>query len=552
MKAQIGPCFSDYPATPAALAAIGLTGYLEHRAWRGKATLLRHRLAKTYLDDPAGRDGVKASPQLYAQLACDIVEAIEARLNLVELSHYPGCAVVEVYRLFAADCRDLSFRTVRDIARAVILYEDVLPAIEGANVHPMTLEIAADARAASAPYAKALEGDAATMNWLKIGRDWARAICRSLVKYLPETEPEEDPDQGRRWRNQSLERDSDGEIRLPPLASPLPPEFRLSGPEDTEITDPRLRRRVARRRQRMEEAKETGEAQDPATSIIERLQTAIAAATNQARDWEDTRIDILVRALATTDFREGPLSGAKEAGYVIDVPMPGGKATQGELHDTFLEPSADPAAVGQLLADSAPIAQVLKRAVYPDRRQVPEDERLRTSGNLDGSRLPLAGLSEAIYKRHRIIEQKDRNGGAVLLIACDGSGSLSSRQMAMVKLVTAGLLRSSAATRVNLMAGLYHSGEVGSGPSRPLIRWMYHPTKTPGLTPEDALRGLASLSGGGTGAQSDAVQLTFMFQEARKHARGRNIYWMVISDTSWNRCFETATASWWPKRTSPH
>jgi hypothetical protein len=543
VKAQIGPCYSDYPAKPAALAAIGLTGYLEHRVWRGRTTLLRHRLAKTYLDDPASKDGVKSCPGLYAQLACDIVEAVEVRLNLVELSRYPECVAVEVYRLFAADCRDLSFRTVRDIARAVILYEDVLPAIEGANVHPLTLAIAADARSASAPYAKALEGDATTMNWLKTGRDWARAICQALAKYLPENDPDEDLDHGRRWRNRSLERDSQGEIRLRPLASPSPPEFRMLGPEDMEISDSRLRQRMVRRRQRAEQAKEAGGTQDAAISILERLQSAIAAATSQARDWEDTRIDILVRALAVTDFKEGPLSGAKGTGYIIDVAMPGGEATQGELHDTFLEPSADPAAVERLLADSAPIVQALKQAVYPDRCQVPQDERLRTSGDLDGSRLPLAGFSEAIYKRHRIVEQKDRNGGAVLLIACDGSGSLSSRQMAMVKLVTAGLLRTQAATRVNLMAGLYHSGEVGSGQSRPLIRWMYHPTKTPGLTPEDALRGLASLSGSGTGAQSDAVQFTFMYQEARKHARGRNIYWMVISDTSWNQCFETSESA---------
>jgi hypothetical protein len=181
-----------------------------------------------------------------------------------------------------------------------------------------------------------------------------------------------------------------------------------------------------------------------------------------------------------TDFREGPLSGAHEAGYVIDVPLPGGKAAEGEVHDTFLEPSSDPVAVERLLADSAPIAQALQRAVYPDCRQVPEIERLRTSGGFDGGRLPLAGFSEVIYKRHRIVEQRDRIGGAVLLISCDGSGSLNSKQMAMVKLVTASLLRSSVATRVSLMAGLYHSGKIGSGLSRPLVRWMYHPTRTPG------------------------------------------------------------------------
>jgi hypothetical protein len=43
--------------------------------------------------------------------------------------------------------------------------------------------------------------------------------------------------------------------------------------------------------------------------------------------------------------------------------------------------------------------------------------------------------------------------------------------------------------------------------------------------------------------QSDAAQLTFMLQEARKHARGRSIYWMVISDTAWNQCFESSESA---------
>jgi hypothetical protein len=261
VKAQIGPCYSDYPAR---LAAIGLTGYLEHQAWRGKSTLLRGRLPKDYLENPAEWDRVETCPRLYAQLARDIVEAIETRLNLVELARYPECAAIEAYRLFAADGRDMRFRAVSEIARAVILYEDVLPAIDGADVHPMTLEIATDVRAVSAPFAKALADDDAAMSWLKIGRAWVRAVCQALAKYVPETEPNEGRDDARRLWNQKLERDSDGEIRLPPLNTPSPPGFGDTEREDAEISDDRRRRRLLFRRERNEEADETEKTPDAA------------------------------------------------------------------------------------------------------------------------------------------------------------------------------------------------------------------------------------------------------------------------------------------------
>jgi len=45
--------------------------------------------------------------------------------------------------------------------------------------------------------------------------------------------------------------------------------------------------------------------------------------------------------------------------------------------------------------------------------------------------------------------------------------------------------------------------------------------------------------GGGTGAQSDALSLAFILKEARQIARGSMVYLILITDTAWNRSFNT-------------
>jgi hypothetical protein len=68
---------------------------------------------------------------------------------------------------------------------------------------------------------------------------------------------------------------------------------------------------------------------------------------------------------------------------------------------------------------------------------------------------------------------------------------------------------------------------------------MYHPRKTPATSRKDAARALVSLPDSGTGAQSDALSLAFMLEEARKIARGRTVYLVLITDCAWNRSFMT-------------
>ena len=170
---------------------------------------------------------------------------------------------------------------------------------------------------------------------------------------------------------------------------------------------------------------------------------------------------------------------------------------------------------------------------------MPETERFRGSGALDGSRLPLAGVCEAVFKRQRINRRLDQGGRALLLIACDGSSSLDAKQMKMLKLVTSAWLLSSVGTGVEVMAGLYHSGRARRGTTGTLVRWIYHKGKSPTVSQAQAVRCLAALPESGTGVQSDALSVSFMLDEAQRQARGAKIYLVLISDCAWNRSQRT-------------
>ncbi|HOT00716.1 MAG TPA: hypothetical protein PLY66_06890, partial [Acidobacteriota bacterium] len=190
-----------------------------------------------------------------------------------------------------------------------------------------------------------------------------------------------------------------------------------------------------------------------------------------------------------------------------------------------------------LVEDATPLTATLRQNLYPNIEQRPEIQRLRCSGGLDGARLPLAAFSETVFRRYRIREVADPRGAPVLVIACDGSGSLNEKQMRMVKLLSAAYLQSTARSSIQVLAALYHSGDIRPGVSGPLVQWMYHPRKSIARSRQDAVRSVVTLPDTGTGVQSDALSIAFIMDEARRIARGHMIYLVLITDTSWNRSF---------------
>ena len=217
--------------------------------------------------------------------------------------------------------------------------------------------------------------------------------------------------------------------------------------------------------------------------------------------------------------------------------MGGGDIAGGEIHDRPVELSDDLPACERLMGEAQPIAEALRRALYPNIEEQVDTERMRTTGSLDPGRLSMANYSLVVFKRYRIHEKADRRGQPLLLIACDGSGSLNADQMRMVKILAAAWLNSTAKSQVQVMAGLYHSGEIRGGVTGPLVQWIYHPRKTPAISRRDAARALVSLPDTGTGVQSDALSLAFMLGEATRVARGRMTYMILLTDCEWNRSF---------------
>jgi len=251
------------------------------------------------------------------------------------------------------------------------------------------------------------------------------------------------------------------------------------------------------------------------------------------------RSDILARALRMSGFSQGPIQGNPADGHEVSIPLGNGLAGSGEIFDRPIELSDDLPAYENLLEESKSITNALRRSLYPNLEQVPETERFRSSGSLDPGRLAMADISSAVFRRYRIHEKADRRGSPLLLIACDASGSLKENQINMLKILTASWLNSTAKSKVQVMAGLYHSGQIRKGLAGPLVQWIYHPQKTPATNRRDAARALISLPKKGTGVQADALSLTFMLEEAHQVARGRMMYLILITDCKWNRSFRT-------------
>ena len=546
-KPQLGPCYTSHPATLAAYAAIGLTGFLEFEARVSQMALLVH-LAE-YLQNPAAQDHVLVDPAVYKRLADIVARTVHTRLLLADLARAPHLSLVELYRLFSASQQNLKLDSVPAILNAVILYGDVLPDWGQQSLHPITRCLIEDVYWASRPFFDQI-AEAEPHRLVPIGVAWVHALCKSLAKYLPPpgeeagapspTPPGSDPNGGAsppfRFGKQPGKPPANDSI--PPLDAPSPPAL-FQAPSAAERAAMCLLQGGAGPGAPKPGREPDAEAKE-AAKTIQNFSSALDAAGGQEGKWEDMRSDLVERALAATGFRESPIQGNPTDGHEVRARLGKDDVAGGDIYDRPVELSDNLPAYEKLLAEAQPVIEALRRTLYPNIEQVPETERFRANGALDPGRLALAEFSSVVFKRHRIHERGDRRGQPVLLIACDGSGSLNRNQMRMLKVLTAAWLTSTVKSRVQVLAGLYHSGSIRDGMCGPLVQWMFHPRKTPAVSRRDAARALISLPDDGTGAQSDALSLAFMLDEALSIARGRMVYLIVLSDCAFNRSFNTS------------
>jgi len=552
VKPQLTPCYSTFPATPAAHAAVGLTAFLEFKARVAADSLVIGRL-EGFLEDPAAADAVDVDPDSYRTVASEAARWVQTRLLMEEIAHGASIPTLEIYRLFSASQENLAFRSLSEIIRCVVLYGDVLPEWGTVLLHPLTRKILEDLTATCHPYFQVL-GSAAEENLLRLGELWVRAICHCLAGFLPPPGPDEA--EGERTRRE-LQREvlasapskyvgkfiekfpQPGENpRIAPLDGLVPPVVDEPASSSRQIAEA-MAAVDPDRKDQIQGEKDLAELSMQPALVLAQFEEAIQAAGGQGRSFEDIRSDILERSLRTSPFHDQPIEGNPADGHEVSLELAGGKEASGEIFDQAVELSEDLPGYEKLLEEARPITQALRRCLYPNIEQVPEIRRFRTSGAIDPARLPVAGFASTVFRRFRIRERADRRGQPLLVIACDASGSLSESQMKMVKVLAASWLHATARTGIEVLAGLYHSGRVRGRESGPLVQWIYHPRKTPATSRRDAARALVSLPASGTGVQSDALSLAFIMQEAKALARGRSIYLVLLTDTAWNRSFRT-------------
>ncbi|MBN2202420.1 hypothetical protein JW777_10730 [bacterium] len=539
VKPQLSPLYTQYPAVAAAYAAIGLTGYLEYEAVFFDKVLSLHLGAdpESEEDDPEPPAGNK-----HRLLMVKIIEkAVRIRILLQELSALPAFSSLEIHRLFMASQQDLRFRTVIDVVFNGVLYGELLPDFGRLELHPVARRMLDAILTASRPHFDAL-GRTEPGLLVELGNRWGRDLVEALAPLVTA------PVKMNPAHKQILHKERPGNPDLlnvmnadpdePAGEQPLQPLDRLNPPL---LIDPDsiVEQMAMLMINNLLSGKRDGgpEGNDPAETALLKFIMTLRAAGIRQRSWEDLRSDLIERMLHFNIFDRGLMEGSPSDGQEIEVPLADGKTVTAEIFDRTVPLSDDPSSCLGLEEEAAPVTEALRRSLYPNVQKLPETDRLRTSGSLDTARLALGDFSPAVFKRYRMRDRMDRRGRPVLAIACDGSGSLNRRQMRMLKVLTAAWLKSTARSEIQLMAGLYHSGEVRPGLSGPLVQWIFHPQKTPVLYRLDAMRTLPELPDTGTGMQSDAVSIAYFMREARSLARGRMVYLILITDCQWNRSF---------------
>lgn len=511
VKPQLSPFYTDFPSVAAARAAIGWTAWLEFEARSAERSpkLAEHLAA--------------AAPGVPPRVAMMVANAVRVRITLEEMRRRPKLGDVELYRLFLANLHPGMYRSLKDVLDAVTLYADVVPCWRGSTQHPLTLTLLEVTVRVSIPVLRSLRVTPVGA-LIGLGKDWVRALCQEISPFLPsQTAKEPLPDEV-----QGTDETAD-DTPLPPLLGAAPPVIETPG-ELEGLAASASPGRLG----------DVTPEPTPLGAALSSLSKAASDATAQPETWEAPRRELLERSVREAAWREGPIQGTPSDGHEVRVQM-GGTPYAGQVFDRPAPLSDDVDAVARLKARARPVSEALRRALHPSVENLPERDRLLTGGSLDPARLPLLGVAAAVFQRHRTRPSPSPRGRAVLLIACDGSGSLSAPEMQMTKLLAAAWLDATATREVEVLAGLYHSGSVRGGAQQgTLIQWMCHPRKTPTLARREAVRAVASLPETGTGIQADVLSLAFMLKEARALARGGMVYLTLITDTSWNTSFRSS------------
>ncbi len=548
VKPQLSPCYTQYPPMIAAYAAIGLTAFLEFST-RVQKKILMLKL-DPYLRQLERFGRFRGDASAYRKIALMAAEYVQIRLLYEDLSRNHRLTTVEMYRLFSADRMPMRFGSLPEIIRCVVLFGDVMPDWRSLKPHPFAEKILMDLTRVCGPYYEAV-GRENGQKLVDVGVRWVQSLCAALLKYLPD-EPAPAPKAAapdHPHKNPGISTSFSKRTATPrfsPINEPNEPDWiaPLDGSGPPSLFEPQNTLQQVTEKLSRDDRNDSGGQVSQAAPVSKETQkvlndfaSAVEKAGGQHSAYEDMRSDILEKTLSHTPFKPSPIEGNPVEGHEVRLDLGGDRSVGGEIFDRPVELSDNLPAYEALVSESEGFTRALERSLYPNFQQMPEVLKLKTVGSLDHARICLFEFSPAVFKRYRSLEKVDMRGNPLLVIACDGSGSLNAKQMQLLKLLAAGWLNGTVRTRIEILAGLYHSGAIRPGVSGPLVQWLYHPRKTPAIGRKDAARALVSLPFKGTGAQSDALSLGFILSEAKQIARGGMVYMILISDTAWNKSF---------------
>jgi hypothetical protein len=214
--------------------------------------------------------------------------------------------------------------------------------------------------------------------------------------------------------------------------------------------------------------------------------------------------------------------------------------SQCEIYEKTADPWEDTDLTLGLQQAARPIIERLNWSLSKTRHTLAQTRHRTITGSLDPVRLALASFEATIFRRFGLLERLDDND-SFSLIACDASGSVVAGHVEMVKMLSVALLGYALRWGFEIMVGLYNSEPIEKGATGPVVRWIYHPEKTPTMRAARSAPQVACLKNHGKGVQSDALSLLFMMDEAVRMARGRAISMTLITDCRWNSSFGRMT-----------
>lgn len=564
--AQLSAFYTSFPWP--ARVAIGHTIFLDLKNLQSNIA----SSIKDALSDSAKDKALDVDAGAYASTMAQVADALGDRAVFDALDHTQDLLPIEFYRLFQSCQINLTICRLRDVIYAAILFGDVLPEARTQNWHPMTIQIMESLRRASTRFWEQRVSDA-TEQGSQFYSNWAQALMDELCKVLPPAKDKEEDAAGSKDEKPGAEpATSDGSQykypppsedddlarppdRVPPMSQAQPPRLEKETPrEKTSFLDDlsksiqqQLLSNVIKQDGQTSpasssDADEGSAKKSEVEKALDALSDTASMACKQTSTWEDMREDLVEQTLALAPMEAGPIEGAATSGNDVRSNI-GGEEVGGELFDRVVDPCEDVRVLTSLTDMARPVTESLRHNLYPSTLSESVALYPRRSGQLDGKRLPLAEFSDVVYRRFESRSQLDPNGRALLLIAADTSASLSTEQMQMCKCLAAAWLDSIAGSQMQVMAGFYHSAYVRKNVMGPVVEWGYHPHKTPTATAREAVRAVAALPQEGSGAQSDALSLTYMLDEARTLSRGSQIYLTLITDCAFNKSFPGNNAS---------